>query len=308
MQHTSSDKLLRRALAALATFLIAGSAQALSVFTCGPEWAALVRELAPSAEVRSATHARQNPHNIDARPSLIASLRRADLAVCTGAGLEAAWLPTLQQRAGNAKVQDGAPGMVYASWLVPLIDARTATGSPFEGDVHAEGNPHVHLDPRRVLTVARALTERLQQIDPAQTAAYAARGSALEAAWRQRIAAWEQKAAPLRGMRVAAQHTSYAYLWGWLGIEQVADLEPKPGLPPTPAHLQRLLSETRTRPPAAVVVSGYQDPRSAEWLAQQLGGRAAVLQLPGTVTEEPPANTLAGMFDHMIEQLLAVRR
>ena len=307
MQPTRSKPLWRRALPALAAFCLAGSAQALTVFTCEPEWAALVRELAPAAEVRSATHARQNPHDIEARPSLIAALRRADLAVCTGAGLEAGWLPMLQQRAGNAKVQDGAPGMLYASRQVALIDPRTATGSPFEGDVHAEGNPHLHLDPHRVLAVARALGERLQQLDPAQREGYRARLAAFEAQWQQRIAGWERKAAPLRGLRVAAQHSTFAYLWRWLAIEQVADLEPKPGFPPTPAHLQRLLSETRASPPAAVIVSSYQDPRSAQWLAQQLGG-VAVLQVPSTVTEEAPADSLHGLFDHLVDRLLAARR
>jgi zinc/manganese transport system substrate-binding protein len=283
---------------------VASGAQALSVFACEPEWAALVRELAPHAQVRTATHWRQDPHHIDARPSLIAALRRADLAVCTGAGLEAGWFPTLQQRAGNPRVQDTADGMLWASDHVALIDPRPA-GSPFEGDVHAEGNPHLHLDPRRLLDVARALSQQLQAVDPARKAEYAARHQAFERDWRARIVDWERRAAPLRGTSVVAQHTTFAYLFRWLGIEQAADLEPKPGMPPTPGHLQRVLELSRAQAPRAIVVAAYQDPRPARWLGQQLGKPQAVLQLPSTVPDEAPQ--LAALFDHLILRLLDQR-
>lgn len=298
---------LRRAAALASLALASHAAQALTVFACEPEWAALVRELAPHAEVRSATHARQDPHHIEARPSLIAALRQADVAVCTGASLEAGWLSTLQQRSGNPRVQKGAPGMVLASEHVTLIDPRPA-GSPFEGDVHAEGNPHVQMDPRKLREVAGVLATRLQAADPQRQAEIQQRWTAWDADWRARIAQWERKAAPLRGMRVAAQHTTFAYLWRWLGVEQVADLEPKPGMPPTPGHLQRVLELTRANPPRAVVVSTYQDPRSAQWLAQQLGGSVTVLQLPATVTEEAPTTTLAAWYEHLLDRLLVVAR
>jgi zinc/manganese transport system substrate-binding protein len=297
----------RAALAAAAMAVAAGGAQALTVFACEPEWAALARELAPHAQVRAATHARQDPHHIEARPSLIAALRQADVAVCTGASMEAGWLPVLQQRSGNARVQQGAPGMVFAAEHVTLIDPRPP-GTPFEGDVHSEGNPHLHLDPRRLRDVAEVLAARLQAADPSRAADIRQRWVAWDADWRARIAQWERKAAPLRGMRVAAQHTTFGYLWRWLGIEQVADLEPRPGMPPTPGHLQRVLELTRTQPPRAVVVSAYQDPRSAQWLVQQLGAGAAVLQLPSTVTEEAPASSLAGWYEHLLDRLLAAAR
>ncbi|MDB5749808.1 MAG: zinc transporter substrate-binding protein, partial [Ramlibacter sp.] len=173
------------------------SAQALTVFTCGPEWAALVRELAPQAQVRSATHSRQDPHHIEARPSLIAALRRADLAVCSGAGLEAGWLPMLQQRAGNPQVQPGAAGLLMAADHVKLLDPRPAGAGPFAGDVHEQGNPHLHLDPRRLAEVARVLSDRLQAIDPPRKEAYRARLAAWESDWRGRIVGWERRAAPL---------------------------------------------------------------------------------------------------------------
>lgn len=307
MQPTRSESLPWRAALAACAFWIAGGAQALTVFACEPEWAALAKELAPDAQVRTATHWRQDPHHIEARPSLIAALRQADIALCTGAGLEASWLPMLQQRAGNPKVQEGAPGLLLASRHVKLLDPR-APGTPFDGDVHAQGNPHLSLDPRHMPAVARALSERLQAIEPAQADAHRARLAAWEADWQRRIARWEHKAAPLRGMKVAGQHTTYAYLWRWLGITQSVDLEPRPGMPPTPGHLQRVLEQVRATPPRAVVVAAYQDPRSAQWLVQQLGGGVTLLRLPGTVTDEAPAPRLADLYDHLIDRLLATAR
>lgn len=309
MHLIPSERNRRRLRTALATCALwgTGAAHALTVFTCEPEWASLVRQLAPGAEVRSATHARQDPHHIEARPSLIAQLRKADLAICTGAALEAGWLPMLQQRAGNPRVQDGARGMLYAADHLKLIDPRPA-GGVFDSDVHAAGNPHVQLDPRRVLEFAAVVAKKLEDVDPAGATGYRSRLMMFRSEWEGRIAQWERRGAPLRGARVVAQHSTFAYLWRWLGIEQVADLEPKPGVPPTPGHLQKVLDQVRSAPPRAVVVSAYQDPHGAQWLAQQLGGGVTVLQLPSTSTEEAPTDTLTGMFDHLLDRLLAAGR
>lgn len=295
-----------RALAAALLFVLlgAGPASAQTIFACEPEWAALTRALLPAARLHVATHAHQDPHHIEARPALIAQLRRADAAICTGAELEAGWLPTLQQRAGNPRVQPGAPGLFFAASATTLLDAMPgATGSPFAGDVHAAGNPHLHADPRRLLEVAQQWSARLQMLFPGEAAAIAQRHEAFAAQWRARIAGWEKRAAPLRGARVAAQHGTFAYLWGWLGIQQVADLEPKPGLAPTPGHLQRLFDALRDRPPAAIVVNGFQDPRAGRWLAQQLGGKVPLVQLPATVDDPDAPDALGRWFDQLLASL-----
>jgi zinc/manganese transport system substrate-binding protein len=237
---------------------MAGPAAAFTVFACEPEWAALTRVMLPDARVHVATHSLQDPHHIEARPALIAQLRQADLAVCTGASLEAGWLPKLLQRSGNAKVQD----VLFASDHVNMIDPQPgAIGTPWAGDVHAEGNPHVHLDPRNLLLVANALAARLQVQIPTQKEAIEKRRVAFEVRWKSQLTQWQQRAIPLRGRQVAAQHTTFGYLWDWLGIKQTADLEPTPGMAPTPGHLQRLLSGLQAKPPMAVVVAGYQDSR-----------------------------------------------
>jgi zinc/manganese transport system substrate-binding protein len=292
-----------RALCAALLLAGAGAAQALNVFTCEPEWAALVRSLAPQAQVTSATHFLQDPHHIEARPSLIAALRRADLAVCTGAELEAGWLPMLQQRAGNPRVLDRADGMFFASDHVELIDAR-APGSPFDGDVHAAGNPHFQLDPDRLLEVARDLADTLAQLDPAERAGYASRFAGFERDWKRHTARWRAQGAPLKGQRVVAQHSSFAYWWRWLGMTQTADLEPKPGLPPTPGHLNTVLQQARQGRPMAVVATRYQDSRSARWLATQLGQDTLALSLPTTVDDPQDPQSLVRLFDTLLQQLL----
>lgn len=287
--------------------LLAGPAQGFAVFACEPEWAALTRVLMPEADVVAATHARQDPHHIEARPALIAQFRRADLAVCTGASLEAGWLPMLQQRAGNPRLQDGAPGMFYASDHVDLIDPQPGAGL-FDGDVHPEGNPHLQLDPRRLLDAARALADRMAELLPAQATPVRQRLRHFEADWTRRIADWERRAAPLRGRGVAAQHATHGYLWHWLGIVQVADLEPRPGMAPTPGHLQRLLQALRASPPLAIVVARYQDPRAARWLAGQLGPQVPLLVLSSTVDDPAVPGALAGMVEQALLPLLAAIR
>ncbi|MBL8350825.1 MAG: zinc ABC transporter substrate-binding protein [Burkholderiaceae bacterium] len=285
---------------------LATPAAAFTVFACEPEWAALTRVLLPTARVHVATHAGQDPHHIEARPALIAQLRSADLAVCTGASLESGWLPSLQERAGNARARD----VFLAADHVELIDPQPgAIGTPWAGDVHAEGNPHLHVHPRKLLEVTQALAERLGKEAPAERAGIEARRSAFELRWRQRILEWERLAAPLRGRQVAAQHTGFGYLWHWLGIRQTADLEPKPGMSPTPGHLQRLLDGLRAAPPMAVVISGYQDPRPGRWLSGQLasaGARVPLLVLPATVPDDGGERELAHWFDGLLRELLQV--
>lgn len=274
------------------------------VFACEPEWAALVHELLPDAQVFSATTVLQDPHHIEARPALIAQLRQADLAVCTGGGLEAGWLPALQQRAGNARVQDGATGMFYAASHVSLINPQAATLNPFAGDVHPGGNPHVHADPDRLAQVARALSAHLQRHWPASAAEVSSRHAAFEARWSSRIAQWRQRAQGLKGQAVVAQHSTFAYLWNWLGMRQIMDLEPRPGLPPTPAHLNGLLQRWPTDPPVAVVVAQHQDARSGRWLTERAQPARPLLVLPATVAQPAAPRALEQWFDLLVDSLI----
>ncbi|HET9484668.1 MAG TPA: zinc ABC transporter substrate-binding protein [Xanthomonadales bacterium] len=274
----------------------------LSVFACEPEWGALVQELAGSAvKVDVATTALQDVHQIEARPSLIAKVRRADLLVCTGAELEAGWLPQLVRQAGNAKIASG-PGQFFAADHVTTLD-RPATLDRAAGDIHPQGNPHVHLDPQRVLAVANALSARLAQLDAANAAAYAQRLGAFTTKWQTAMTRWQAQAAPLKGKRIIVHHVSWPYLNAWLGLEQVGALEPKPGVPPTSAHLAGLVASATNPRAYAIVAAAYQDPKAAEWLAERTG--VPVVVLPYTVGGDAQAKDLYGLFDSTIAKLLA---
>lgn len=284
-----------------------GEAQArLNIFTCEPEWAALARVIAPDAVIFSATHARQDPHEIEARPALISALRRADLAICTGLSLEAGWLPMLQNRAGNAKVLPGSQGMLFVGEAMPLLADAHHHPERGKGHVHAEGNPHFQLDPRLLPSVARRLAQRLGAVDPARADVYRERYDQWSAAWQLRIETWQHAAKPLFGQAVIAEHSSFAYLFRWLDLYQSADLEPVPGVPPSITHLQALLQRARDDPPMAIAQTLYQDPQSGRWLAQRLA--VPLLTLPSTVTQDGETRTLEGLFDHLVRSLLDAYR
>ena len=299
-------KALLTRLAALAlAALLAGwpvGAWALEVFACEPEWAALAVELGGErVNAFSATTARQDPHQIQARPSLIARVRTADLVVCTGAELEAGWLPLLLRQAANPKVHPGAPGYFEAARFVRLRDVPAQLDRAM-GDVHAAGNPHIQTDPRNIAAVATALAPRLQQLDPAGAASIAARSQNFAARWAAATARWTQQAAPLRGTPVAVYHKNWSYLEDWLGLREIGAIEPKPGVPPGSQHLAQLVGELPARGVRGVLYTAYQDPRAAEFLAQRIGVPAIVL--PYTVGGTERATDLFGLFDDTVDRLL----
>ena len=249
----------------LALSLSAGPAfTALNIFTCTPEWGALSKELAgDKANVYIATNALQDPHHVEARPSLIARARSADLVVCTGAQLEIGWLPLVMTQAGNSKIQVGQPGYFEASRLVTMLEVPSSVDRS-QGDVHPGGNPHIHLDPRNISKIASALAERMAQLDSADADGYRGRAQKFLERWQQAITRWEKEAAPVKGMKVVVYHKNMTYLDAWLGIREVGEIEPKPGLPPTTAHLSELLAPLKKEPAKAVVRAAYNEPRAVE--------------------------------------------
>ncbi len=284
--------------------LLAFPAQAaLRVFACEPEWGALVQELGGNlVDVSVATNAFQDPHQIQAKPSLIARARSADLVVCTGAELEIGWLPVLLQQSGNAKVQPGLPGNFAAADYVRKLEVPSQLDRS-QGDVHAAGNPHIQTDPRNIAVVASALGARLQQIDAAHASQYAQRLADFSQRWQQAINRWTAQAAPLRGEAVVSQHKAFVYLYDWLGLKEVAVLEPKPGVEPTASHLQEVLASLKNRPARMTLYSAYQDPKPAEWLSKNAGVPA--VKIAFTVGGTDGAKDLFGLFDDTVARLLA---
>jgi zinc/manganese transport system substrate-binding protein len=284
-----------------------GQAQAITVFACEPEWASLTRTLLPEVSVRTATTHLQDPHHIEARPSLIAQIRGADFAICTGAELEAAWLPMLQARAGNPKVQNGQPSMFFAAQHVELIDPFKGTITPFSGDVHVNGNPHFHTDPRRVLQVAKALATRLGSLYPEKKPLVDQNLANFESELQAKIAIWEKQLQALKGRSVITQHASFGYLWPWLGLKPVADLEPKPGMPPTAAHLEKVLAISKTQPPIGIIIAQHHDPKPARWLAGSMGMPSKLLIIPATVTDDQPG-AITRWFDQLVTQVTGLAK
>jgi zinc/manganese transport system substrate-binding protein len=274
----------------------------LRVLACEPEWASLANEIGgDKVKTSSATNALQDPHRIEARPSLIARTRNADLLICTGMELETGWLPVLLRQSGNAKIAPGRPGNLEAGNFVQRLNVPSHVDRS-EGDVHASGNPHIQQDPRNIAAVAVALTQRLGEIDPANAAYYQARLKDFSARWNAAMAKWEREAAPLKGVAVIEHHENMEYLMHWLGMHAVGTLEPKPGVEPSASHLAQLLSGLQQQPAKMVLRATYQDERASRWLAERAHIPAVVL--PFTVGGDDRAKDLFELFDDTVQRLL----
>lgn len=278
-------------------------ASAIEVFACEPEWGALVEELAgEAASITVATTAFQDPHSLQARPGLIAAVRSADLIVCTGADLEVGWLPLLLRRSGNPGIQAGNPGYFLAADYVRKLELPTRIDRT-QGDVHPQGNPHVHLDARNIARVADALAARLAGIDPSRAADYTARHEDFRGRWEDAVSRWEERAHGLAGMRLASHHKSFSYLAAWLDLDIVATLEPKPGIPASGAQLARLLEQLTPAPPAGVVRTPYENEKPSRWLAERLA--VPDLILPFTIGGGEGVVDLFSLFEVTIDMLEA---
>jgi zinc/manganese transport system substrate-binding protein len=300
-------KTLYSIIAAAAFACVAAPAgAALNVFACEPEWAALAQELGgDKVSVFSATTAQQDPHRVEAKPSLISRMRSAQLLICSGSELEVGWLPLLFTQGGNDRIQPGSAGFIEASQYVVKLEVPKVIDRSL-GDIHPGGNPHVHLDPRNIAKVAEVLTERLTQIDQANAATYRARSEDFTKRWEQAMQKWRQQAAPLKGMPIVVYHKDMSYFINWAGMREAGSLEPKPGIPPTPTHLAELVESMKRTPAKAVVYSPYNNPGAAQFLSQR--ANIPIVPLPFTVGGTPKAKDLFGLFDDTIERLLAVNK
>ncbi|MDR2092188.1 MAG: zinc ABC transporter substrate-binding protein [Azoarcus sp.] len=294
---------MKRIIAFLLCLCALPASAAVKVLATVPEWAALAREIGGErVEVVSATSALQDPHHIEARPSLIARARTADLLVAVGAELEIGWLPVLLRESGNRRIQPGQDGYLEAASLVRLRDVPKTVDRAM-GDVHAAGDPHFHLDPRNIPPVAVALAERLARIDPAGAESYRARLDSFRARWREAVARWEAEGARLKGMPFLQAHRSFGYLAHWLGLENRGELEPKPGIEPGAAHLARIVASQQNAPAAAILRAAYQGESAGRWVSARTG--IPLVMLPYTVGGTPEAKDLFSLFDDTLARLKA---
>ncbi|MDO8788501.1 MAG: zinc ABC transporter substrate-binding protein [Sulfuritalea sp.] len=293
---------MKRVLLVLLAVAAMPAAAALKVFATVPEWAALAQEIGgDQVQVFTATTALQDPHRIDARPSLIARARSADLLLATGAELEIGWLPAVQRESGNSRIQSGQPGYFEAARHVAMLDIPPRLDRA-DGDVHAGGNPHIQTDPRNFLKVGQALAQRMKEIDPAHAAGYDSRWHGFSERWHASLLRWEKAAAPLKGVAVITQHKAWTYLFDWLGLREVGTLEPKPGVEPTVAHLAHVRDQAANSRPRMVIRAAYNSARPAEWLSAE--AKLPIAVLPFTVGGTPEAKDLTTLFDDTVARLL----
>lgn len=274
----------------------------LTALTCEPEWQSLLKELAgDKVSAYSATTGLQDPHKIQARPSLIAKARQADLLVCTGAELEIGWLPLLLRKSANKDIQPYARGYFMATDYALLLEKPELLDRSM-GDIHASGNPHVHLDPHRLADIAVALSDKLQTLDPDNAAFYQQRLADFSSRWQKAIKHWEAKARSLAGMKVITYHRSWIYFQDWLKLDLVATVEPKPGIPPSSGYLAELIRTSKQQQARVIFHAAYVNAKSANWLGNKTG--IPVVNMPYTVGGDEQVKDLFSLFDVSIARLL----
>lgn len=276
----------------------------LRVVTTTEGLAALAREVGGDRlEVQSLSRGVQDPHFVDANPILAVKLRAADLLVDVGLDLEAGWLPPLVLQSRNAAVLPGGARRLTAASAVAVLDVPTGVVDRSRGDLHPGGNPHFLTDPRRAVQVAQAISLKLTELDPAGAAVYADATATFTRQVTEALAGWRAQLAPLVGRKVLTHHRTMAYLFDWTGLASAGELEPRPGTPPPPAHLARLVEVARREGVKAILVEGYYDTRSAEQVARLAGARVVVL--PGDVGGAPEATGYRAWVDVLVRRIVA---
>ncbi|MDQ5904256.1 MAG: zinc/manganese transport system substrate-binding protein [Pseudomonadota bacterium] len=276
---------------------------ALNIFATVPEWGALAKEIGGGrVTVYNATTGLQDPHRIEAKPSLIARARSANLVVAMGAELEVGWLPVVLRESGNRGIQSGQPGYFEAASAVTMLDVPKVLDRA-HGDVHAGGNPHIQTDPRNILKVAEALAARMIELDPTEAMAYKTGLQEFSTRWRTAMLRWEKEAAPLKGVPVLVQHDAFPYLNAWLGLKQVGTLEPKPGVEASGAYLAEMLARQSSQPARMVLRPAYQYDTPSRWIAER--AKIPVVTIPFTIGGTPEASDLFSLFEDTVRRLLA---
>ena len=293
-------------MAAAATFALGAVSPAeanLNAFACEPEWVALATEIGgDKISTYAATTASQDPHQVQARPSLIARARNADMSVCTGAELEIGWLPQIALQTSNPKIQPGAATALEVASFVNLMEVPSRLDRA-QGDIHGAGNPHIQTDPNNILKIAKPLADRFAELDPANAKFYQTRLADFTKRWQDALAKWKMQAAPLQGVQVAVEHQTWIYLETWLGMKRIVALEPKPGVPPSAGHLADVVQALQKTPVKMVIRAVYEDPRPAQFISER--AHIPAVTLPYTIGGTDGAKNLFSLYDDTINRLLA---
>ena len=293
---------MKKILPALLIFLPLVVQAKFKVVTTIPDLAALASEVGgDKIDVESLARGDQDPHYIEPKPSFALKLNRADLLIEIGLQLEIGWLPVLLTQSHNPKIQTGALGHLQASEGLNLLEIPTGPVDRSQGDVHPEGNPHYWLNPRNGLIIAKHIADRLAEIDPANAALYQQNFKSFQARLQKKIIEWEKAISPLKGKKIITYHKSFSYFVNWSGLAVVDQIEPKPGIPPSPSHILALIDRITAEKIPLIITENYYDPRASQKLSQKTG--AKVLLLPTSVGGETAIKTYEDLFDYLVTQL-----
>ena len=277
------------------------AAAKLSVVATTPDLAAIAREIGGDlVDVKALAKPTEDPHFVDAKPSHIVTLNRADILIDGGAELEIGWLPPLLESARNDKIATGAPGRIVASQGIKMLEIP-ATFDRAAGDVHPYGNPHFLLDPLNVKIIAAQMAAHFGRVDPKSATVFMANLARFSAALDSKLTEWQKELAPFRGAKIVTYHKDFVYLAERFNLVVVDNLEPKPGIAPSPAHLAKVIGEMKAANVRVVLVQPYQNRKTAETVARQTG--AKVLDVPQQPGVLPNTDTYFGLMDYMVKTL-----
>jgi len=301
MKSSNLHKAAALALIALATMGSSASAQ-LRVVATTPDLASLAREIGGDrVNVVALAKPTEDPHYVDAKPSHIVTLNRADALIEGGAELELGWLPPLLENSRNSKISAGAPGRIVASDGVKMLEIPTSFDRS-KGDVHSLGNPHFMIDPVTVRIIARNIANHFAQIDPKSAATYNGNLARFNTKLNAKYADWQRQLAPYRGASIVTYHKDFVYLAQRFGLTIVDELEPKPGIAPSPAHLAQVIGKMKSANAKVILVQPFQNRKTAETVARQTG--ATVLDVPQQPGAVPNTTTYFDMMDNLVKTLV----
>jgi len=274
----------------------------LHVVSSIPTLGSLAREVGGNrVEVESLGKGYQDPHFIEAKPNLMLVLNRADLLLYVGLELEIGWLPPLVLGSRNPKIQPGEPGNLDCSRAIPVLDIPTTKIDRSMGDIHPQGNPHYWLPPDNARIIAREIAQRLEQLDPDGRAQYEKNLASFQARVDAKAKEWAPLAAKVKGARVATYHKSWSYVSQWLGLEEIGYVEPKPGIPPDPQHLSRLIGLMKEKQAKLLLMEDFYNKGVASLVAEKSG--AKLLTLPTDVGAKPEIKDWFTLVDAVVRTL-----
>src|ERR1700693_667453 len=279
----------------------------LKVITTTTDLAAITREIGKDqVSVESIAKGYQDPHFVDAKPVYMIKLNQADLLIAVGLELEIGWLPPLLNGARNPNIMEGRAGYLEAYKGVHLLEVPSSQVDRSQGDVHPFGNPHFWLDPFNGKMIAQNIYEGLVQADPSQAAYFKNNLDQFNIQLDKKIKEWDQSMAPYRGTKVVTYHRSWTYFANPFGLQVIGEVEPLPGIPPSPSHLARLADNMVKEKVKVILMEPFYSDNGPEFLARNTGARVVVL--PSSVGGREEVKTYFDLFDYDLRKLEEILR